>query len=269
MDTETLSGNKATLETVTEVQRWTDTLFSFKTTRPKAFDFVPGQYARLGLPAANCDTWRAYSITSSPDDDFLEYYGVLVPGGRFTTMLRDIKPGDSIWTEKEVYGFMIPDRFSDGEDLWMLATGTGIGPFISILRDSKVWQKFRRLVLVHGVRNAEELSYRDELLALRKNPPRHDGAADTAQLQLITTTTRDTMNDTRDQSAALHGRITTLLENGQLEQAAGMPITVESSRIMLCGNPAMIEDTRRLLHARGMRPCRRVLPGQFVTENYW
>jgi ferredoxin--NADP+ reductase len=269
MDTDTVASDKATLETVIEVQRWTDALFSFKTTRPKEFRFAPGQYARLGLPAANSDTWRAYSITSAPDDDFLEYYGVLVPGGRFTTMLGDLKPGDTIWTEKEVYGFMIPDRFSDGEDLWMLATGTGIGPFISILRDPKVWQKFRRLILVHGVRKADELSYRDELLALQKDPPRHEGAAATAQLQIISTTTRDAANDTAELSEPLHGRITTLLENGQLEQAAGMPITVESSRIMLCGNPAMIEDTRRLLHQRGMRPCRRVLPGQFVTENYW
>ncbi|MES2535162.1 MAG: ferredoxin--NADP reductase [Pseudomonadota bacterium] len=265
MDTDTLPTDKATLETVTSVQRWTDALFSFKTTRPNDFRFTPGQYARLGLPESNSDTWRAYSITSAPDDDFLEYYGVLVPGGRFTTMLNDLQPGARIWTEKAVYGFMTADRFNDGDDLWMLATGTGIGPFISILRDPAVWSRFRRLVLVHGVRKAEELSYRDELRALQETPPQHNGEAGTAQLHIIATSTRETA----DQPGLLQGRITTLLENGLLENAAGVPITVDASRIMLCGNPSMIEDTRRLLHQRGMRPVRRTLPGQFVTENYW
>jgi ferredoxin--NADP+ reductase len=139
----------------------------------------------------------------------------------------------------------------------MLATGTGVGPFISILRDQPLWQRWRHLVLVHCVRHPDELAYRDELAAM---------AADAEQggkLRLLQLVTRDAGGST------LHGRITTLLQSGALEQAAGLPLNPEQSRVMLCGNPAMIEETRKLLHERGMRPVRRVNPGQFVTENYW
>jgi ferredoxin--NADP+ reductase len=254
--------DKATRETVTQVRRWTDKLFSFRTTRPQAYDFTPGQYARLGLSDESGMLWRAYSIVSAPSEDFLEYYGVSVPGGAFTGMLKDIKPGDAIWTEKQRFGFMTVDRFVDGEDFWMLATGTGLGPFVSILRDPAVWTKFRRLVLVHCVRHAEEFSYAEELRALQKNPP-----ARGASLQIIESATRD--KGDAGLPERLHARITTLLENGQLEKSAGLALTVDASRVMLCGNPEMIEETRRILHQRGMRPCRRVLPGQFVTENYW
>jgi ferredoxin--NADP+ reductase len=263
MSTEPLAGDKATQETVTEVRRWTDKLFSFKTTRPQGYDFIPGQYARLGLMDGSSMLWRAYSIVSAPAEDFLEYYGVLVPGGAFTGKLGTIKPGDAIWTDRQRFGFMTVDRFVDGEDFWMLATGTGLGPFISILRDPAVWKRFRTLVLVHCVRNAEEFSYAEELRELQKNPP----AGAKAALQIIESATRDAPDGKHP--ARLHARITTLLENGLLESSAGLALAVETSRIMLCGNPEMIEDTRRILHHRGMRPCRRVLPGQFVTENYW
>jgi ferredoxin--NADP+ reductase len=204
---------------------------------------------------------------SAPHEDYLEYYGVVVPGGMFTTKIKDIKAGDPVWVEKQRYGFMTVNRFADGEDLWMLATGTGLGPFISILRDPAVWRKFRNLILVHGVRHANEFSYQDELLALQSSPPL--GKEQAGRLQLIQTSTRDALDMAGLKDGRLQGRITTLLENGELEKKTGIPITVESSRIMLCGNPDMIDDTRRLLHARGMKPCRRVLPGQFVTENYW
>jgi ferredoxin--NADP+ reductase len=135
------------------------------------------------------------------------------------------------------------------------------------LRDPSAWTRFRRLVLAHCVRHAEEFSYQDELFALQKNPPRTTG--EPAQLHVVQTSTRDPQDQAIAQGTRLHGRITTLLENGELEKKVGIPITIESSRIMLCGNPQMIEDTRRILHQRGMRPARRTLPGQFVTENYW
>jgi ferredoxin--NADP+ reductase len=157
---------------------------------------------------------------------------------------------------------MTADRFTDGDELWMLATGTGIGPYISMLRDPAVWQRFSRLVLVHGVRHAEELSYADELRAMRDAPP--PGAK--AKLTLLQAVSRE---EPAADSHMLHGRITTLLEHGALERAAGIALTLEHSRVMLCGNPDMIEDMRTLLHARGMRPCRRMKPGHFVTENYW
>lgn len=253
--------DKATLETVTQVIRWTDRLLSFSTTRPPEYRFVPGQYARLGLQVENDTIWRPYSLTSAPHEDRMEYYSIVVPGGAFTTILKDVKVGAPIWVEKTTYGFMTADRFADGDDLWMLATGTGLGPFISILRDPAVWTRFRNLVLVHCVRHAEEFAYRDELLALQNTPPL-PGAM--AKLHIVQSATREP-----EHPAHLNQRITSLLESGELEKKTGLAITPEASRIMLCGNPEMIDDTRKILHARGLRPCRRVLPGQFVTENYW
>ncbi len=257
----TVVSDKATQETLLDVQRWTDNLFTIKTTRPADYAFMPGQYARLGLEIDGLMIWRAYSVVSTPADDHLEYYGVLVPDGIFTPRLTALKPGCAIWTDKQPYGFMTADRFTDGEHLWMLATGTGIGPFISILRDAVVWKQFKELVLVHCVRQANEFSYSDELQAMAAASAQGQGA----RLQYLRSATRDG----ELQNDILKQRITTLLENGELERAAGLPMKPDASRIMLCGNPQMIEDTRKLLHARDMRPMRRMQPGQFVTENYW
>jgi ferredoxin--NADP+ reductase len=261
-----LAGEKATRETILSINRWTDDLFTFRTTRPAHYSFAPGQYSRLGLMENGTAIWRPYSITSAPQDDFLEYYGVLVPGGAFTSLLDKIEPGSPIWLEKQLYGFMTVDRFVDGEDLWLLATGTGIGPYISMLRDPAVWSKFRHIVLAHGVKQASDLGYRDELRELQANPPiSATTATPHAELRLIQAVTR--MQDLAPNQ--LRGRLTTLLDNGELEKQAGLTMQAATSRVMMCGNPAMIEDMRRILHKRDMRPCRRALPGQFVTENYW
>ncbi len=258
------STGKAATQTVTGMHWWNERLLTFTTTKPENYSFVAGQYARLGLSEGEDTVWRAYSMTSAPDAAELEFYGILVPNGLFTSRLKQLRPGSPILVEKQVYGFMTPDRFVDGDDLWMLATGTGIGPFISMLRDPWVWRKFRNLVVVHGVRHADEFSYHALLDGMRQSAPFPDARA---RLRSIETSTRDPA--TPAEPGRLRGRITTLLESGELEAAAGLPLSVEASRIMLCGNPDMIEDTRKLLHLRGMRPCRRALPGQFVTENYW
>ncbi|HEY8101702.1 MAG TPA: ferredoxin--NADP reductase [Burkholderiaceae bacterium] len=255
---------KATLETVTEIYHWTDALFSFKTTRPSGYTFTPGQYARLGLSDERGMLWRAFSIVSATDQPFLEFFAIEVEGGAFSAMLMKLREGDPICVEKQSYGFMTVDRFSDGDDLWMLATGTGLGPYVSIAQDALVWEKFNNLIVVHCVRHADELAYQDQLLELKNKPPFNSLPA---ELQLIQSVTRE--QDRGEHAGRLHGRITTLLENGELEKHAGIPITVEASRVMICGNPQMIDDTRRILHKRGLSPCRRVLAGQFVTENYW
>jgi ferredoxin--NADP+ reductase len=251
-----LAKGKSTLETVREVRWWTDNLFTFTTTRPPGYEFSAGQYARLGLPDEHGAIWRAYSMTSSPAEPTLEFYSIVVPGGLFTTKLKQIQPGAPILIEKQSFGFMTVDRFEGGEDFWMLSTGTGIGPFISILRDPLVWQKFHKLILVHCVRHAQEFAYTEELERMRQAAPE--------RLIILRTVTREPAAP-----GGLQGRITTLLENGGLEKAAGLNLSEEQSRIMLCGNPEMIEETRKLLHQRGLRPCRRAQPGQFVTENYW
>lgn len=262
--TATSDDSKWTEESIWDIRFWTDTLLSFKTTRPAQYLFKPGHYSRLGLQDEHGQLiWRAYSVVSAPAEDFLEYYGVIVPGGMFTSRLQQLRPGDRIYLDKQAFGFMTADRFTDGDTLWMLATGTGLGPFISILRDGAVWKQFRRLVLVHGTRHVADLSYTDELQAIQAIQ-----AHGSSQLQLLQSVTRDG-DGTPLPAGVLHGRITTLLESGQLEQAAGQIISPEAARVMLCGNPAMIEETRALLHARGMRPLRRASPGHFVAENYW
>lgn len=257
-----ITSEKATAQTILDIERLSGDLLIFRTTRPSAYRFQPGQYSRLGLPDDDGSVvWRPFSVTSGPQDEFLEYYGVLVPGGLFTGLLGKLTAGAGIWIEKQVYGFMTIDRFVDGEDLWLLSTGTGLGPFISILRDETVWGKFRRIIVGHGVKRSTDHSYREVLQGLQSTP-RPSGAA---SLHVIEAVTREE-GTAHDQ---LHGRLTVLLEDGQLERAAGVKMASETSRVMMCGNPAMIDDMRKLLHGRDMRPCRRVLPGQFVTENYW
>jgi ferredoxin/flavodoxin---NADP+ reductase len=259
---DTLTKGKATLETVTDIRWWNDKLFTFATSKPEGYSYAAGQYARLGLPAEDHIVWRPYSMTSAPASKHLEFYGIVVPDGAFTARVKQMKAGDRILVEKQCYGFMTADRFGDGGELWMLSTGTGIGPFISMLRDPYVWRKFGRLILVHCVRHADEFAYRDELAALASTPP--EGTS--ARLQFLRTVTRD---QPANDNELLSGRITTLIENGELERRAGVSFNEDTTRIMMCGNPEMIEDTRRLLHGRGLRPVRRAIPGHFLTENYW
>ncbi len=249
-------------EQIVDIRHWTPTLLSFTTTRPLELNYVPGQYARIALRVNGQLVWRAFSFVSAPHEVLLEFVAVLIPDGLFTSRLKELQPGDEMQIEHENYGFLTADRFIDGEDLWMLATGTGIGPFVSMLRNHAVWSQFRRIFLVHGVRNDAELAYRDELERIQSScePGR-------ASLSLLRCISRPESGNTLQ--PAIEGRITQAWDNGSLETVAGRPITAEASRVMLCGNPQMIEDMRARLHARGMKPCRRMAPGQFLTENYW
>ncbi|WP_034293567.1 ferredoxin--NADP reductase [Herbaspirillum sp. RV1423] len=263
MNAQTPATGKATQETLVSVHRWTDKLLTFRTTRPADYRFTPGQFARLGLMVDGEMVWRAYSITSAEAENALEYYAIVVPGGLFTSALIRLQPGDPVWVEKLSYGFMTADRFADGEDFWMLATGTGLGPYVSILQQREVWHQFRNLVLVHCVRHAEELSYQEKFESLRAQA---QAAGFPARLQLIVMTTRD---DDAAGSDHLHGRITAALLDGSLERKAGLAITAEASRLMVCGNPDMITEVRDILRERGLGPCRRAGGGQFITEDYW
>jgi len=261
MPSRLIATERASVETVTMVRRWSDALFSFRTTRAPGFEFTPGQFARLGLEIDGELLWRAYSIVSAPAERELEYYAVLVPEGAFSPALHRLRPGDTILTERMSHGFMTLDRFgAPARDLWMLATGTGIGPFLSMLRHPQVWRDYRNLILLHGVRQSAELAYRDLLRQVQQAPP----LADAAQLRLLHATTREPASP-----GALQGRITTLLQNGELERAAGLAIDSTRSHVLICGNPDMITETRQLLQARGLRPCRRANPGHYLSENYW
>ncbi|UIN22951.1 ferredoxin--NADP reductase [Herbaspirillum frisingense] len=255
---------KASCERLLSVHRWTDKLLSFRTTRPAGYRFTAGQFARLGLEIDGQIVSRAYSITSAEQEDQLEYYAIVVPGGQFTTRLAALQPGDPVWVEKLSYGFMTADRFVDGRHLWMLATGTGLGPYVSILQQPDVWQRFDELVIVHGVRQREELAYADKFEQLRQHASQQGWPA---RLQLLRCVTRDDVLP--DAPGWLAGRITKLLKEGRLEQATGLPLSVEQTRVMACGNPEMVTEVRELLRERGMGPLRRTGGGQFVTEDYW
>src|SRR5690554_2038061 len=156
--------DKFTRETITAIKQWTPTLFSFRCSRFSGFRFNAGQFARIGVRTDSGNiVWRAYSMVSSPFDEFLEFYSIVVPGGEFTSQLSQLQVGDEIMIEKQPQGFLTLDRFVDGRDLWMLATGTGVAPFLSILQDFEVWERFERIVLVYSVRTHAELAYQELL----------------------------------------------------------------------------------------------------------
>lgn len=185
---------------------------------------------------------------------------MLVPGGGFSGPLSRTREGDTIRVEKTSYGFMTIDRFAPGKDLWLLASGTGLGPFLSILRDPATWQTYHNLVLVHSVRYGGELAYRDQIAAI---PNEELLAASSAQLKYVPVVTREPW------FGALAARIPQLIEDGRLEQAAGVKLDPQRSRIMVCGNPEMARELRGQLTVRGFRINRRAEPGQLAFENYW
>ncbi|MFJ2687045.1 ferredoxin--NADP reductase [Pseudomonas sp. NPDC087342] len=257
----TASAEKFTRQTLLDVQPLTSSLFTLRTTRDSGFRFRAGQFARLGVTKPDGSTvWRAYSMVSSPYDEFLEFFSIVVPGGEFTSELSRLEVGDTLLVERQATGYLTLDRFVDGRDLWMLSTGTGVAPFLSILQDFEVWEKFERIILVYSAREGRELAYQELIAGLAQR----DYLAEHAhKLQFIPTVTREQI------PGVLNGRITTLIENGELERAAGLELTPEHSRVMICGNPQMIDDTRKLLKLRDMNLSLSRRPGQVAVENYW
>jgi ferredoxin--NADP+ reductase len=254
--------DKYTVETITGVRPWTDSLFSFRTTRDRGYRFVPGQFARLGVRDREHDTtvWRAYSIASAAHDEHLEFFSVVVPGGAFTSRLSKLKEGDEIFVERKSYGFLTTDRFEAGKDLWMLATGTGLAPFLSILHDFETWERYENLILVQSVRTQPELAYEDLIRGFDQSEYYAEYAHKLRYARIVT---REPV------PGALRDRVTKLLGSGVLEENLGVKLDHDRSRIMLCGNPEMVEDSRKLLTDRGFRISRRGDPGHLAVENYW
>jgi len=244
---------------ITSRHDWAPHLFSFTTTRPADLSFVPGQFVRLGLAGSDGEfVWRAYSIASAPSEPELAFYSIVVPDGPFTQPLARMGVGDALQIDPVVYGFLRADRFAGGRHLWLLATGTGIAPFRAMLADAAVWTRFDDIVLVHSVKTRAELAYRDDFEGWVRSP-----FVTGARLHYLPTLTGEPASDEHE------GRITALLEEGRLEELAGLAIDAADSRLMICGNPSMIKDTRALLSARGLTPVRRETPGQFIVENFW
>lgn len=240
---------------VVKIQNWTATLFSLTIHAP-VHPFTAGQFAKLGLDIDGERIQRAYSYVNAPDNPDLEFYLVTVPDGQLSPRLAALKPGDDVQIVSEAAGFFVLQEVPDCETLWMLATGTAIGPYLSILEEGKDLGRFKNLVLVHAARFAADLSYLPQMQALEK---RYAG-----KLRIQSVVSRETAPN------MLTGRIPTLIESGALEAAVGLPMNADTSHVMLCGNPQMVRDTQQLLkETRQMTKHLRRRPGHMTAEHYW
>ncbi len=240
---------------VKEVKSWTDSLFSLRVTAPIE-RFSAGQFAKLGLEIDGERVQRAYSYVNAPDDPLLEFYLVTVPEGKLSPRLQALQPGDNVMVTKEASGFFILDEIPDCRTLWMLATGTAIGPYLSILQQGEGLERFENIVLIHAARYSRDLSFLPMMQTLQQ---RYAG-----KLYIQTVVSRDNSAD------SLHGRIPDLIESGALERAVGLSLDAESSHVMLCGNPQMVRDTQQLLkESREMRKHFKRKPGHMTSEHYW
>ena len=245
--------------TVTENKRWNQRLCSLRVTAESLPKFAAGQFLRLGLEVDGELMARPYSLVNAPGEDCAEFYFNKVPDGPLSTRLHALEQGDKIWLSKMVAGFLtLADLSSankpDGKRLWLLATGTALGPFLSILKTAEAWQRFEQIILVHGVRSADELTYQE----LTENIKQQYGDRFT---YLASVTREQTIN-------ALSSRIPDAIASGELEQAAGFTLLPEEDRVMLCGNPGMVEGCIEQLDAKGLKRHRRRDPGQVVLEVY-
>lgn len=253
--------------------RWTQTLRSIAVAC-EPIHFEAGQFTRLGLMVDGEVLARAYSFVNAPGEVNCEFYYVVVPDGPLTTRLDGLEAGDAILVSRQPAGFLVmsevPDVLVDAGSgkapatagrhgtLWMLSTGTGMGPFLSILATDEPWRRFATVILVHGVRYATELAYGERILALKSEYG--------AQFHYVPLLTRDPASSLQ---GALAGRIPDALRSGALERACSEQISATSSRVMLCGNPGMVAGSVAALTDRGMKKHRRRDPGQILLENYW
>ena len=271
--------------TVLSKTTWTPNLFSFTVSRPVSFKFTAGQFVRLGVnpsqlnyykqlsAVANADDeeldetldediFRAYSIVSSPFDEILEFFSIVIPDGAFTSQLQHLEVGDELLLNTVPFGFLTLARYQKPlpKDLWLLATGTGLAPFLSMLQDLKTWEDYEHIVLAYSARSEEELAYIEKIESLQEdfgtlvdNP---------AKLIFIPIVTREPVE------GALTERLPKLLLDGTLQARAGIDLDVDSAHVMLCGNPEMVEDTKETLKSLGLVMNRRG-EGNIAVENYW
>ncbi len=242
---------------VIENRAWTDTLFSLRVqlgTGAPRLQFEAGQFVRIGLDIGGERIARPFSFVNAPHDPVLEFYGVVVPEGPLSPALARLKAGDVLQVADNPAGWLILSEVPTAEDLWLVATGTGIAPFLSILRTAAPWQRYRKVILVHGVRRANELVYAGLIHALTLAYP--------GRLSYVRFTSREPL------PGVLAGRIPAALADGRLEAAAAT-IAPERSQFMLCGNPDMLKDMAAALAARGLKKHRRRSPGQITVESFW
>ena len=239
---------------VIELHPWTETLYSLRV-EAEIPAFTAGQFTKIGLTIEDEHVSRPYSFVNSPAEDFLEFYFVTVPDGPLTSRLVQLKAVDPIWVMKRASGFLTLDEIPDSRHLWMLSTGTAIGPFLSILKMPDVWRRFEKIVLVHAVRFARELSFQSTIERIKSQHGQ--------QICYIPFVSRE------EHATALKGRIPAAIESGSLQDRSGMIITPDQSQVMICGNPDMVRDTTETLKALGLEKNRRRTPGHISVENYW
>jgi ferredoxin--NADP+ reductase len=239
---------------VLENRAWTEALFSLKV-RAEKLSFQAGQFVRVALDLDGERIARPFSFVNAPGDPVMEFYGVIVPQGPLSPHLARLKAGDPLYVADNPSGFLVLGEVAPAEDLWLVSTGTGIAPFLSILRTEEPWRRFRRVILVHCARHGNELVYQGMIR----------GIADShgSRFVFIKFTTRE---KTRD---AIQGRVPAAIADGRLEAAAGAAISPEHSQFMLCGNPAMLKDVSAVLATRGLRKNRRRTPGHITVESFW
>ena len=246
-------------ERVLSVHHWTDRLFSFTTTRDPALRFSNGHFTMIGLKGeSGKPLLRAYSIASANYEEHLEFLSIKVPDGPLTSRLQHIQPGDTVVVGKKPTGTLLIDYLLPGKHLYLLSTGTGLAPFMSVIRDPATYERFDKVVLVHGVRQVNELAYHDYIT---QELPAHEFLGEMVSQQLLyyPTVTREPYRH--------QGRITDLIENGQLFADLALPaLNPETDRVMICGSSAMLRDLKALCEARGLAEGNTSTPGAFVIE---
>jgi len=233
---------------VIENRRWTDALFSLRVEGPQ-LRFEAGQFVRIAVDERIA---RPFSFVNPPDDPVLEFYGIVVPEGPLSPRLMELRAGGRLLVAPNPAGFLVLSEVPDAETLWLVSTGTGIAPFLSILRTETPWRRFSKIVLVHAVRHARELVYQEMIRKIVKEKP----------LRYLTFVSREAA------PGSLSGRIPAAIRDGRLEAAAGLALD-QHSHVMLCGNPDMLKDASGALAERGLRKHRRRTPGHITVESFW
>ena len=245
-------------EQVLDVRHWTETLFSFKTTRDPGFRFLSGQFTMMGLEVDGRPLLRAYSMASANHEETLEFFSIKVPDGPLTSKLQKIREGDTVLVGRKPTGTLIADNLLPGKRLLLLSTGTGLAPFASVIKDPDVYERYEKIILVHGCRQVAELAYGEQLVeGLRRDELFGEILA--GKLEYYPTVTREPFRN--------RGRITDLITSEKLFDDINLPpLDIGTDRVMLCGSPAMLEELRALFQVRGFTEGNHSEPGHFVIE---
>lgn len=248
-----------TYETVTSVHHWNDTLFSFRTTRDSGLRFENGQFVMIGLEVNGTPLLRAYSIASPNYEEHFEFFSIKVPNGPLTSLLQHLKVGDKILVSKKPTGTLVLSDLKPGKRLFMFSTGTGLAPFVSLIQDPEAYEQYEKIILIHGVRFVSELAYED---FISNELPNNEFFGDEVRAKLLyyPTVTRENYRN--------QGRLTDLIESGKLFKDLGIePLDPATDRGMICGSPAMLDDTSSMLDLRGFKVSPKTgVQGDYVIE---